>query len=215
MSSSRAWLGSFVGILTIIAIALSCSIPGLRFLEKQPFVPMDLNDCFAQLDSTLTPAVLDTLKNWTEQDMSKAHFTLGLWIRNNWGLWRGSRLSKWFNARGIWHPDDMSSIILKSYWRHLHNTPLDLAAQISFHVDYWKDRSYPDSLRCPICGRKLKNCYTEGRGVDPSHQEVVTLVLFCSKKHPWFYSRIHGLYSIDEDKYRALLDTFKLRSKGF
>jgi hypothetical protein len=198
----------------IILVTASC-VPGLISLKKQPYVPIDLNDCFVQLDSILSPAELDTLRNWTEEDMNMAHMSLGLWIRNNWGLWRGSRLSKWFNAQSIWHPDDMSGIILTSYWRYLNNRPMELDAQIKYYVDYWIDHSYPDTLKCSICGKKLKNFYMEGVGVDANYPYVVTSVLFCSKKHPWFYSRSHGLYGIDEDKYRGLLDTFKLRSKGF
>lgn len=109
----------------------------------------------------------------------------------------------------------MSGIILTSYWRHLHNQPIDLETQVSFYVDYWEDRRVPDTLKCPKCGMKLKNIYTVGPGVDKSYPDLVTLVLFCPKKHPWFYSRSHGLYAINEDSHRELLDTFNLRSKGF
>jgi hypothetical protein len=61
-----------------------------------------------------------------------------MWLRNNWGLWKGSRLSKWFNEKGIQAPDDMSGIILDSFWRHLNGKPLKLDEQIKYYQDYWK-----------------------------------------------------------------------------
>jgi len=51
----------------------------------------------------------------------RLHFSLGMWIRNNWGLWRNSKLKKYFLERGFQHPDDMSSFILTSYHRYLNN----------------------------------------------------------------------------------------------
>jgi hypothetical protein len=37
-------------------------------------------------------------------------------MRNNWGLWGGSRLQKYFTEKGVGHPDEMSSVILFFYW---------------------------------------------------------------------------------------------------
>ena len=59
-------------------------------------------------------------------------------MRNNWALWKGSELSRWFNEKGIHHPDDMSGIIFDSFWRHLNNQPLKLEEQIKYYQDYWK-----------------------------------------------------------------------------
>ena len=47
--------------------------------------------------------------------MIRYHLDLGMWMRNNWGLWGGSRLHKYFRAKGISHPEDMSSVILFYY----------------------------------------------------------------------------------------------------
>ena len=64
---------------------------------------------------------------------ASAHFGMGLWIRNNWRLWSGSRLLKYFNELGIHHPDDMSSIILISYYRKLHNQDIGFKEQIDYY----------------------------------------------------------------------------------
>lgn len=34
------------------------------------------------------------VKEGSEQDMIRYHMGLGMWMRNNWGLWGGSRLAK-------------------------------------------------------------------------------------------------------------------------
>jgi len=72
--------------------------------------------------------------------MSQYHFGLGMGMRNEWGLWGGSRLAKWFNAQGITHPDDMSGIILHSFWRHLNGKPITLEQQVKYYQDYWKNQ---------------------------------------------------------------------------
>ncbi len=51
--------------------------------------------------------------------LSRTHFALGMWIRNNWGLWAGSRLATYFDEQGIHHPDDMSGVILRCYYHYI------------------------------------------------------------------------------------------------
>jgi len=42
-----------------------------------------------------------------------------MWLRNNWGLWGGSRLQQYFFEKEIKDPDRMSSIILSHYYNYL------------------------------------------------------------------------------------------------
>jgi hypothetical protein len=49
------------------------------------------------------------------EDMIQYHLGLGTWMRNNWGLWGGSRLQKYFSDRGVKHPESMSTVILYHY----------------------------------------------------------------------------------------------------
>ena len=73
-----------------------------------------------------------------EEFRANAHFGLGLWMRNNWGLWKGSRLHYFFKTKGILHPDDMSGIILTSYHRNLNDVNIKLKKQIRCYQKYWK-----------------------------------------------------------------------------
>lgn len=86
------------------------------------YIPKNLEECFIQLDKILKPKDIETIKNLkSKDDMSNYHFGLGLWIRNNWGLWGGSRLQIYFFNKGVNHPDNMSGIILEYYYEWLHN----------------------------------------------------------------------------------------------
>jgi hypothetical protein len=104
----------------------------------QIYIPRDLDDCFVELTKMLPEGEVEKMKNGPEEAMNRYHHGLGRWMRNKWGLWKGSRLSKWFNDKGIQHPDDMSGIILHSFWRHLNNKPVKLGEQVRYYQDYWK-----------------------------------------------------------------------------
>jgi hypothetical protein len=102
----------------------------------------------------LHPDFIREFKGAAEEDTAMHPFGLGMWMRNNWGLWREARLARWFNAQGIEHPDDMSGIILDSFWRHLNGQPLELSEQVAHYKRYWLEVTPPDAL-CPLCEGKL------------------------------------------------------------
>jgi hypothetical protein len=104
------------------------------------YIPKDLEECFVQISSFWNDSTKIQVKNWEEKEFAgKVHLGFGMWIRNNWRLWGGSRLSKYFNDLGIYHPDDMSGIILDSYHRHLNNKEIKLEEQIKYYKDYWEN----------------------------------------------------------------------------
>lgn len=103
--------------------------------DGQGRVPASLDQALVELSRLLGTARLAEFKR---QGPARHHFGLGTALRNCWGLWSGgSALGQWFAARGIRHPDDMSSIVLESLHRQLHGKPRDLDAQIKAHQDYW------------------------------------------------------------------------------
>ena len=107
--------------------------------EDKVFIPEDLESAFKELSSMLSPILIDEMKNNSEEDMIQYHRGLGMWLRNNWGLWGSSKLSNYFKNIGINHPDDMSGIILDSYWRKLNDVPINLDQQVKYYQDYWSE----------------------------------------------------------------------------
>lgn len=85
------------------------------------YIPENLEDCFIQLDKLLSEEDKQTIKQLKNREETiQFHHGLGTWIRNNWGLWGGSRLQKYMLDRGFRHPDDMSATILEFYYDWLH-----------------------------------------------------------------------------------------------
>lgn len=102
------------------------------------YIPKDLDGCFVELNKMFDDSDLrDFVENSKEEDMCMQHNYLGRCLRNIWGIWAGSRLKDWFEEKDIHHADDMSSIILDSFWRHIHNKPIKLYEQIKKYQDYW------------------------------------------------------------------------------
>ncbi|MBK8465823.1 MAG: hypothetical protein IPL32_08330 [Chloracidobacterium sp.] len=77
------------------------------------YIPANLGECFPELDKLLDE--VDKNEILQSPNMSGYHHGLGMWMRNNWGLWGTSRLQKYFTDRGVSHPEYMSGIILDHY----------------------------------------------------------------------------------------------------
>ena len=84
--------------------------------------PKTKKECFAQLDEMLSEE--DKMAIMQAEDTIKFHFSLGLWIRNNW-LYDSSpedvkNLYKTFGLDTIIsQPDELSSEILEAYQKYL------------------------------------------------------------------------------------------------
>lgn len=98
------------------------------------YIPKDLEDSFVELKKMLHPNFIEEFKE--DDEIASEHFGLGLWMRNNWGLWAGSRLAKYFRSIGVNHPDDMSSIILSNFKLHLNGKPLEVEKQVAYYKEY-------------------------------------------------------------------------------
>jgi hypothetical protein len=106
------------------------------------YIPENLEDCIKSLDEIYADSVKIEIAKLTESEYSSGNhlFGIGIWMRNNWQLWGGSRLSKYFNQIGIYHPDDMSGIIMDSYHRYLKNEEIRLDEQVKSYQEYWKKK---------------------------------------------------------------------------
>ncbi|HMI02980.1 MAG TPA: DUF6794 domain-containing protein [Pedobacter sp.] len=81
------------------------------------YIPRNMEDCFTELDKMLKPETVSEIKAMKRPgQMGIYHHGMGMWIRNNWGLWSGSRLSAYLKERGFSDPDGMSGIIFNYYY---------------------------------------------------------------------------------------------------
>ena len=87
--------------------------------------PKTKKEYFAQLDEMLSEAEKKAIVE--AEDLFEFHFTLGLWIRNNWLYERNEEeLESLSKAFGVDIPyfaaDDLSSEILEAYQKHLRKS---------------------------------------------------------------------------------------------
>lgn len=85
-------------------------------------LPTSKKDCFVQLDEMLNETDKKAIAE--AEDIIEFHFTLGLWIRNNWLYDRSNEelesLSKAFRVNvPFFEADELSSAILEAYKKHL------------------------------------------------------------------------------------------------
>lgn len=113
-------------LIFFIIIGLNCYEQKKADIIKQDsingvYIPKDIEDCFISLDVLLSEEDRGLIKKLKDRDETiMLHHGLGTWLRNNWGLWSGSRLQKYFKKRKIKHPDAMSSLILEFYYDWLN-----------------------------------------------------------------------------------------------
>jgi hypothetical protein len=90
------------------------------------------NQAVSNIPKTISP------QTWKMPAVAGMHFGAGLSMRNGWKLWKGKNsLARYFHSIGIFHPDDMSSIILTSFHRRLNGKNIELASQVRYYQDYW------------------------------------------------------------------------------
>jgi len=102
------------------------------------YIPKDIGEAIDTLDTILSAEdkqyVTDSLS--LEAFVASTHWGLGMWMRNNWGLWGGSRLQRFFRDRQVFHPDDMSCEILKAYYKKkIQGLEYSVADEIEPHND--------------------------------------------------------------------------------
>ena len=94
--------------------------------------PKNLTECIQMLDKNLKKQDKEYIKTLTEDEFfMESHFTIGMGIRNEWIRSGNPELVKFFLDQGVKHPDDMSAMILTSYYRHLLGKEIDIEVQIS------------------------------------------------------------------------------------
>jgi hypothetical protein len=107
--------------------------------ENEQKIPTTLAEAHAELERVFPAEELkkiDAMKS--EDEMIEYHFGLGMGIRNSWGLWGGSPLSKHLQDLGFTHADNMSGVILETFWCKRHGKPFRLKERAREYAAYWE-----------------------------------------------------------------------------
>ena len=95
----------------------------IKNIDMKKEKPKNLTECIQMLDKNLKKQDKEYIKTLTEDEFfMESHFTIGMGIRNEWIRSVNPELVKFFSDEGVKHPDDMSAMILTSYYRYLTNS---------------------------------------------------------------------------------------------
>jgi len=98
---------------------------------EEIYIPKNVEQCFEEINKIWDEDTKALIKQDSEKEfLSNTHNRIGPWMRNNWELWSTSQLSGYFNSIGIKDADDMSSVILCSYYRNIFGRNIELKPQI-------------------------------------------------------------------------------------
>jgi hypothetical protein len=152
------------------------------------YIPTNLDDALDRLMLLLPDSTKSTLRADPDSTLISQHFGIGLWMRNNWGLWSGSRLAKSLDSLGLHHPDDMSGFILETFWYRLHDKPVPFGKTLHEHLlrtlIWHTGLAFRDSL-CPIDRTEI----TSTGFLDRSDSSSLRVIYFgrCASNHLWCY----------------------------
>ena len=168
-------------------------------IEAKIVIPKTLDEAHAQLEKNLPKeelAKIDKMKS--EDDMSEYHFGFGTGIRNSWGLWGDSPLSKHLRSLGFIHADDMSSVILDTFWCKRHNKDFRIKERAEYYKTYWKENEWPgDDAVNPNDNSKIK--WTTSITANNKENPMRRIFLGRSVKtdRVWAFQHDKGVYAPD------------------
>ena len=88
---------------------------------NQKQFPATIDEAVGVVIATLSDDDKARIASMAEPDLAGLHVGLGVWIRNNLGLWRGN--DKLMDCIGegdsSMHPDDASMVIIGAMWERL------------------------------------------------------------------------------------------------
>ncbi len=96
-------------------------------------VPTTFEQALNALDRGLSGGAFQAMQVLSEDDavalFYRMHHGGGVLWQSPWNLTFDGPLHRELSRSGFRHPDDMSEALLRSFWRRLHNRPIELASQ--------------------------------------------------------------------------------------
>jgi hypothetical protein len=170
------------------------------------YIPKNLEDAIKVLDSRLSGELKSEIINLSEEKFrAESHFGIGLTlIRNGWSLWSKSRLSMFFEDKGISHPDDMSGIILTSYHRRLNGKSIEIEKQITEYKEYQLKNNQPSKMEFPSYVKDVSWKNSRGYPEDKAENNWADLHFFVSldNKVIWINNYKYGWKKLTKKQFR-------------
>ena len=89
------------------------------FLEEKPHYPHSIKEAILMLMELIPKDQLEEIKTMPLEELPLLHRSLGMFIRNKFGLWAGNESLMKECDTSV--PDNASSVIIKAFYNHLKN----------------------------------------------------------------------------------------------
>jgi len=111
------------------------------------YIPKDFADAFSEFNRLIEEDSRKKFKEVSEKEaVKKLHFSFGRWIIYNWQFYEGSRFSHYLRQLGVYHPDDMARVVIRSYHRYLNKKDIDIKEQVKA-IEARKERERQEKQR--------------------------------------------------------------------
>jgi hypothetical protein len=88
--------------------------------------PKTVSDAVDMMVANMPLKDKTVLASMNEADLFQLHFSMGVYIRNQFGLWSGNEEllndCRKISGESSLHPDDAASVIIKELWKRLRET---------------------------------------------------------------------------------------------
>ena len=103
------------------------------------YIPINIDDAMMQLDEIANEESRAKVIGADEElVVERLNRGLGKWMISKWNFYEGSRLSHHLKQLGVSLPNDMSSFLIRTYYRQLNGLPLQIEERAAAIYDLRK-----------------------------------------------------------------------------
>lgn len=111
---------------------------------------MDIIDqCMVKLSKEMPLDDQVSLSKMSKERLYSIHNTFGRWVRNHFEMWADNELTAHMRSLGFYHPDSMSSALIKEFWNRMNLMPSEIME------DAKKDTELKQDLDKAFASRRL------------------------------------------------------------
>ncbi|NWK57629.1 hypothetical protein HW115_18575 [Verrucomicrobiaceae bacterium N1E253] len=160
-------------------------------LKQGDLLPQEFEELISVIIDQMPDETKKIIKESDNGDDMIDHFGMGLSLRNGDLNRTDSEVRLYLIRQGIYHRDDLSSIVLYAVNRRLRGEPVELAKKIQYYRSYWEaqDTVAPLDLNCPTCKKELNPAFWGGT---TSHPDRNYFWGRCPDEHDFLYYHKEG-----------------------
>jgi hypothetical protein len=175
-----------------------------------PAIPRDLSEAQESLARHLSAADIARMHELkSEEDIVRVvDMPLTIALTNEWQLWAGSPLARYFKRLGVAEPHDMIGVVAETYWCKLHGRPFALRAKVARLRKYYaREEAMKPKGKSPRDGAEID-------WLEIMQSATRTLYLGISRSDGSFwrydYRNGHGIEPASPDECKKLADHVRL-----